>query len=65
MEACPGSQFLAGELANLGHEVRLIVPTHVKRYLLAQKNDFNDARAIAEAVTWPTRFIRSYRRTRL
>jgi transposase len=58
MEACPGSQFLARELANLGHDVRLIAPKHVKPYLPAQKNDFNDARAIAEAVTRPMiRFV--------
>jgi transposase len=58
MEACPSSQFLARKLSSLGHEVRLVAPKHVKPYLLAQKNDFNDARAIAEAVTRPMiRFV--------
>lgn len=38
--------------------MRLIAPKFIKAYLKSQKNDFNDAEAIAEAVTRPTmRFV--------
>ena len=58
MEACPGSQHLARAFQRHGHEVRLIAPKFIKPYLKGQKNDFNDAAAIAEAVTRPTmRFV--------
>jgi len=49
MEACAGSHFWARELRELGHEVRLIPAQHVKAYVRGNKNDYNDARAIAEA----------------
>ena len=32
-----------------GHQVELMPPQHVKAYLRGQKNDYNDAQAIAEA----------------
>lgn len=58
MEACPGSQHLSRAFQRHGHEVRLIAPKFIKPYLKGQKNDFNDAAAIAEAVTRPTmRFV--------
>jgi len=58
MEACPGSQYFARAFQRFGHEVRLIAPKFIKPYLKSQKNDFNDAEAIAEAVTRPTmRFV--------
>lgn len=58
MEACPGSQHLARSFQRHGHDVRLIAPKFIKAYLKSQKNDFNDAEAIAEAVTRPTmRFV--------
>ncbi|MDY6947606.1 MAG: IS110 family transposase [Pseudomonadota bacterium] len=58
MEACPGSQHLARSFQRHGHEVRLIAPKFIKPYLKGQKNDFNDAAAIAEAVGRPTmRFV--------
>ena len=58
MEARPGSQHLARAFQRYGHQVRLIAPKFVKPYLKGQKNDFNDAAAIAEAVTRPTmRFV--------
>jgi transposase len=58
MEACPGSQHFARAFQSHGHEVRLIAPRFIKPYLKGQKNDFNDAAAIAEAVTRPTmRFV--------
>lgn len=49
MEACGSSNYWARELMALGHEVTLLPPQHVKGYLRGQKNDYNDALAIAEA----------------
>ena len=58
MEACAGAPFWARQLRGLGHEVRLIPPQHVKAYVRGNKNDYNDARAIAEAVRRPDmRFV--------
>lgn len=58
MEACAGSHYFAREMRKLGHEVKLIPPQYVKAYLRGQKNDYNDARAIAEAVRVPSmRFV--------
>lgn len=58
MEACAGSHYWARELQALGHEVRLIPAQHVKAYVRGQKNDYNDARAIAEALGRPgMRFV--------
>lgn len=58
MEACAGSQHLARRFAAFGHDVKLIAPRFVKAYLKSNKNDFNDAAAIAEAVQRPTmRFV--------
>jgi len=53
MEACSGSSFWGRELRKFGHEVILIPPQYVKPYLRGNKNDYNDARAIAEASTRP------------
>lgn len=49
MEACGGAHHWAREFEQLGHHVELLPPQHVKGYLRGQKNDYNDARAIAEA----------------
>jgi transposase len=49
MEACGGAHYWARTLEALGHEVVLLPPQHVKAYLRGQKNDYNDAEAIAEA----------------
>jgi transposase len=58
MESCPGSQHFARVFQQSGHDVRLIAPQFIKPYLKGQKNDFNDAEAIAEAVGRPTmRFV--------
>lgn len=54
MEACAGSNYWGRELKALGHEVKLIPAQHVKPYLRGNKNDFNDARAIAEASSQPS-----------
>lgn len=58
MEACPGSQHFARKFEELGHQVRLMPAQFVKPYVKSNKNDFNDAAAIAEAVRRPTmRFV--------
>ncbi|MDR7126377.1 IS110 family transposase [Pseudotabrizicola sp. 4114] len=58
MEACASSHFWAREIARLGHEVRLMPPSHVKPYVKRGKTDASDAEAICEAVTRPTmRFV--------
>lgn len=58
LEACGGANYWAREFIALGHEVRLIAPQYVKPYVKGNKNDYNDAEAIAEAVQRPTmRFV--------
>lgn len=58
MEACAGAHCWGRELEKLGHTVRLIPPQFVKPYVKGNKNDYNDARAIAEAATRPgMRFV--------
>lgn len=49
MESCPGSQFWGQQCQDAGHTVRIIPAQFVKPYLKSNKNDFNDAEAIAEA----------------
>ncbi|WP_419582779.1 IS110 family transposase [Thiolapillus sp.] len=53
MESCGSAHYWARELQKLGHQVKLIPPQYVKPYLRGNKNDYNDALAIAEAVTRP------------
>lgn len=58
MEACSGSHYWGRELEALGHTVKLIPAQHVRPYLRGNKNDYNDALAIAEAVVRPEmRFV--------
>jgi len=58
MEACSGAHYWARELTKLGHDAREISPQHVKPYLTGQKNDYNDAAAIAETASRPkTRYV--------
>jgi len=58
MEACGGANYWARELVALGHEVKLIAPQYVKPYVKGNKNDYNDAEAIAEAAQRPSmRFV--------
>ncbi|MCP5443301.1 MAG: IS110 family transposase [Chromatiaceae bacterium] len=53
MEACASAHYWARELNTLGHQVKLIPPQYVKPYVRGNKNDYNDALAIAEAVVNP------------
>ena len=58
MQACASAHFWARQFEAIGHEVRLIPPQHVKAYVRGNKNDYNDARAIAEAARRPDiRFV--------
>lgn len=58
MEACGGANYWARELKALGHKVKLIAPQYVKPFVKGNKNDYNDAEAIAEAAQRPTmRFV--------
>ena len=58
MEACASSHYWGREIMKLGHDVRLIPPIYVKPFVKRQKNDANDAEAIAEAAVRPTmRFV--------
>lgn len=50
-ESCPGSQYWGRVFTAAGHEVRLLPAQFVKPYLKSNKNDFNDAAAIAEAAS--------------
>jgi len=49
MEACASAHYWARSLDKLGIKVQILPPQHVKAYLRGQKNDYNDAQAIAEA----------------
>ena len=58
LEVCSGANHWSRTLQALGHDVRLISPQFVKPYVKSNKNDFNDAEAICEAVLRPTmRFV--------
>lgn len=58
MEACASSAFWARAIEECGHTVRRIHPRFVRPYLMADKNDANDAAAICEAVSRPRmRFV--------
>ena len=49
IEACAGSHYWARQLQALGHDARLIAAQHTRAYVTGNKNDTNDAAAIAEA----------------
>lgn len=58
LEACCGAHFWAREIEKLGHSVGLISPRHVKPFVINNKTDAADARAICEVVGRPsTRFV--------
>jgi transposase len=49
MEACYSSHYWGREIAKLGHDTKLIHAQHVTPFVWGNKNDHNDAFAIAEA----------------
>lgn len=53
MEACGGAHYWARKLQGMRHRVDLIPAQHVKPLVMGNKNDYNDARAIAEALGRP------------
>lgn len=59
MEACLSAHFVSRTLRALGHEPRIIPAISVKPFVKGQKNDYNDAEAVAEAALRPN--LRSVR----
>lgn len=59
MEACGGASYWAREFEQFGHVVKLIAPQYVIPFRQGNKNDYNDALAIAEAAQRPNmRFVK-------
>ena len=58
MEACASAHHWGRALIELGHEVRLLPPAHVKPYVRRNKSDQVEAAAIYEAMSRPgQRFV--------
>jgi transposase len=55
IEACGSAHHWARELIKLGHEVVLLNARYVKNFVIGNKNDFNDAAGIFDAVTRPNK----------
>ncbi len=53
MEACYSSHYWARLFQSYGHQVKLLPAQHVKPFVRGNKNDHNDALAIAEAARRP------------
>lgn len=53
MEACLSGHFVSRTLRALGHEPRIIPAIYTKPFVKGQKNDYNDAEAVAEAALRP------------
>ena len=53
MEACLSAHFVSRTLRGLGFEPRIIPAKYTKPFVKGQKNDYNDAEAIAEAALRP------------
>ena len=53
MEACLSAHFVSRTLRKMGFEPRIIPAIYVKPFNKGQKNDYNDAEAIAEAALRP------------
>ena len=53
MEACLSAHFVSRTLRGLGFEPRIIPAMYVRPFVKGQKNDYNDAEAIAEAALRP------------
>jgi hypothetical protein len=53
MEACSSAHCVSRTLRGLGFEPRIMPPKYTRPFLKGQKNDYNDAKAIAEAALRP------------
>ena len=53
MEACLSAHFVSRMLRTLGFTPRIIPAMYVRPFLKGQKNDYNDAEAVAEAALRP------------
>jgi len=53
MEACLSAHFVSRTLREMGFDPRIIPAIYVKPFNKGQKNDYNDAEAIAEAALRP------------
>jgi transposase len=53
MEACLSAHFVSRTLRRMGFEPRIIPAKHTRPFVKGQKNDYNDAEAIAEAALRP------------
>lgn len=53
IEACTGSHYWARKFRAMGHTVKMMSPQFVKPYVQSNKNDKNDAKGIAEAMSRP------------
>ncbi len=62
IEACGGAHYWARELTALGHEVILLNARYVKSFVVGNKNDYNDAQAIFDAVTRPNKRVVAIKR---
>jgi transposase len=54
MESCGASNYWHRKFTAMGHTVKLIAPQYVKPFVKTNKNDMNDAEAIAEAASRPS-----------
>ncbi len=54
VEACGGANHWVREFKKHGHSVKMMPPQYVKPFVKTNKNDFNDAEAICEAVQRPS-----------
>ena len=53
IEAGIATHYVARELAAFGHDVKQVPPAYAKPFRQTHKNDYRDARAVAEAVQRP------------
>ena len=53
MEACLSAHFVSRTLRGLRFDLRIIPAKYTRPFIKGQKNDYNDAEAIAEAVLRP------------
>ena len=62
MEACGGANHWSRQFSKFGHQVKLISPPSVKPFVKTNKNHRNDAEAITEAASRPSRYCVSGKR---